>query len=156
VALELTLGVVIRPLAAGDLDDLDWDSSRAVDAAYIRADVAARPGAAVWLLALAQGRPVGRIGVDFASKAEEGVVHLWAFSVLPVLQGYGVGSALLRAAEAVAADEGPAEARALEIGVEEENVAARRPYERFGYAFYCQEQGQLGEPILLLRKPLER
>jgi ribosomal protein S18 acetylase RimI-like enzyme len=150
--LDLPLVVEIRPLRHGDLDDLEWDSYRAVSADYVRATVAERPEQVVFLLALVDGQPVGRLGVDFGRKASEGIVHLWAFSVLPVLQRRGIGTALMRKAEALIASSPGASI--VEVGVDDWNTEAAKLYRRLGYVESGSELGDKGETLVLLRKPI--
>jgi ribosomal protein S18 acetylase RimI-like enzyme len=153
VRLDLSLPIEIRPLREGDLDDLEWDSEQAIDADYLRRTVAKRGDDVVFLLAFANGRPVGRLGLDYGRKAAEGIVHLWAFSVLPSLQRLGIGTALLRLAESLIAAE-PRGATVVEVGVEEWNDDAARLYRRVGYREEDVERGGNGEVIRLLRRPI--
>jgi ribosomal protein S18 acetylase RimI-like enzyme len=112
-----------------------------------------RPGEVVFLLAFANGKPIGRLGIDFGRKAKEGVVYLWAFSVLPALQRLGIGTALMREAErSIAAD--PRGASVVEVGVDEWNQDARRLYERLGYESVGAERGWSGAAIVLFRRPV--
>ena len=151
--LHLSLAVEIRPLRAGDLDHLDWDSDAAIEAGYIRKVVAEREGEAVFLLALLKGRPVGRLGIDYGRKADEGIVHLWAFSVLPALQRLGIGTALMREAESLIAS-APRAATFVEIGAEEGNDEAAKLYRRLGYRDAGTERSRDGRIIHLLRRPI--
>jgi ribosomal protein S18 acetylase RimI-like enzyme len=102
---------------------------------------------------VANGQPVGRLGLDFGRKAAEGIVHLWAFSVLPSLQRLGIGTAMMRAAESliVAA---PRDATVVEVGVDDWNHDAARLYRRLGYREVGTECGGNGEVIRLLRRPI--
>jgi len=145
--LELRLAVEIRPLRAGDLDKLEWDSDRAIQADYVRRTVAERADDIVFVLALADGRPFGRLGIDFVRK--DGVAYLWAFSVLPVLQRRGIGTALLRAAEAIVAG---SKVDTVEIGADDWNADVMRLYRRLGYAEAGEERGNEGERIVLFRR----
>jgi ribosomal protein S18 acetylase RimI-like enzyme len=149
--VDLSFPVEIRPLRDGDLDGLEWDSAEAIQAGYVRKTLAERPGEVVFLLALANGRPIGRLGLDFGRKAEERIVHLWAFSVLPALQRLGIGSALMRAAESLIAA-APRGATVVEVGVDEWNHDAAKLYRRFGYRDEGAERGGNGKVILLLRR----
>ena len=151
--LDLSLPIEIRPLHDGDLDGLQWDSQQAIQAEYLRETVAERGDDVVFLLALANGQPVGRLGVDFGCKATEGIVHLWAFSVLPSLQRLGIGTALMRAAESLIAT-APRGATVVEVGVDEWNQDAARLYRRLGYRDGGVERGANGEAILLLRRSI--
>jgi ribosomal protein S18 acetylase RimI-like enzyme len=151
--LDLSLPVEIRPLRAGDLDGLEWDSEQAIQADYVRRTVADRGGDVVFLLALANGRPVGRLGLDFGRKADEGIVHLWAFGVLPSLQRLGIGTGMVRLAELLIAA-APRGATAVEVGVDEWNHEAAKLYRRLGYRDKGRELGEQGEVILLLRRSI--
>jgi ribosomal protein S18 acetylase RimI-like enzyme len=148
---SLSLPLEIRPLRPGDLDALEWDSEQAIDADYIRNVVADRSNDVVFLLALVNGRPVGRLGIDYGRKAAEGIVYLWAFSVLPALQRFGIGTALMREAESLIASD-PRAATLIEIGVDEWNQDAARLYRRLGYHDAGSEQRSSGAPIRLLRR----
>jgi ribosomal protein S18 acetylase RimI-like enzyme len=153
VELPLSLSIEIRPLRAGDLDDIEWDSEQAINAAYIRETIAGRGDDVVFLLALVNGRPIGRLGIDFGRKSGEGIVHLWAFSVLPALQRLGIGTALMREAEALIASD-PGTAIVVEVGVDECNEAAEKLYRRLGYRIAGTERGSNGELIHLLRRQI--
>ena len=151
--LELSLPIEIRALRDGDLDSLQWDSEQAIQADYVRATVAERGDDVTFLLAVANGQPVGRLGLDFGRKADEGIVHLWAFSVLASLQRLGIGTALMRAAESLIAA-APRGATVVEIGVDEWNRDAAKLYRRLGYRDDGFERGGHGEVILLLRRSI--
>ena len=135
----------------GDLDGLEWDSEQAIQAEYVRETLAERPHDVVFLLALANGQPVGRLGIDFGCKADARIVHLWAFSVRPSLQRLGIGIALIRAAESLIAA-APRGAAVVEVGVDEWNQDAARLYRRLGYRDESTERGRNGDVILLLRR----
>lgn len=147
--LDLSLLIEIRPFRNGDLDGLEWDSEQAIQADYVRKTVAERGDDVVFLLALANGQPVGRLGLDFGRKAGEGIVHLWAFSVLPSLQRLGIGTAMMRTAESLIAA-APRGATVVEVGVDEWNHDAAKLYRRLGYRDEGVEHGGNGEVILLL------
>jgi ribosomal protein S18 acetylase RimI-like enzyme len=151
--LDVALPIEIRPLRDGDLEGLEWDGEQAIQAAYVRQTLAERGDEVVFLLALANGRPVGRLGLDFGRKAGEGIVHLWAFSVLPSLQRLGIGTALMRAAESLIAAT-PRAATIVEVGVDEWNHDAAKLYRRLGYREGGVERGADGEVVLLLRRPI--
>jgi ribosomal protein S18 acetylase RimI-like enzyme len=150
---ELSIPIEIRRLRRGDLDELEWDSEQAIQADYLRRTLAERGEDVVVLLALANGRPVGRLGIDFGRKAGGGVVHLWAFSVLPALQRLGIGTGLIRAAESLIAS-APRGAVGVEVGVDEWNHKAAGLYRRLGYRDAGSERGSNDEVILLLRRPV--
>jgi ribosomal protein S18 acetylase RimI-like enzyme len=153
VRLDLSLPIEIRPLHDGDLEGLDWDSEQAIHADYLRKTVAERGDDVVFLLALANGRPVGRLGLDFGRKAAEGIVHLWAFGVLPSLQRLGIGTAMMRVAESLIAA-APRGATVVEVGVEEWNNDAVKLYRRLGYSDEGVERAGNDEGELLLRRSI--
>jgi ribosomal protein S18 acetylase RimI-like enzyme len=155
VPLDLSLSVEIRPLGDGDLDGLEWDSEQAIQADYVRRTLASRGDQVVFLLAFANGQPVGRLGIDFGRKAADGIVHLWAFSVLPTLQRLGIGTAMIRQAEGLIAA-GPRDATVIEVGVDDWNHDAAKLYRRLGYQDAGSERGRTGEVIFLLRRPIAR
>jgi GNAT superfamily N-acetyltransferase len=151
--LALSVPIEIRPLREGDLDDLEWDSEQAIQADHVRRTVDERGDDVVFLIALANGHPVGRLGIDFGRKADEGMVHLWAFGVLPALQRLGIGTALMRTAESLIAAS-PRGATVVEVGVDEWNQDAAKLYRRLGYSDGGVERGGNDELILLLRRSL--
>jgi ribosomal protein S18 acetylase RimI-like enzyme len=151
--LDLSLPIEIRALRDGDLEGLEWDSEQAIQAHYVRTTVAERGDDVIFLLAVANGQPVGRLGLDFGRKAAEGIVHLWAFSVLPSLQRLGIGTTMIRAAESLIAA-APRGATVVEVGVDEWNHDAAKLYRRLGYRDDGIERGGNGEVILLLRRPI--
>ena len=120
---------------------------------YVRRTLAERGGAVVWLIAFAEGRAIGRLGIDFGRKADERVVHLWAFGVVPELQRRGIGTAMIREAESLIASE-PRGARVIEIGADEDNDGAIRLYRRLGYDDAGDERGSNRELIYLFRRPI--
>ena len=150
---DLSLPIEIRPLRDGDLDGLEWDSEQAIQADYVRKTVAERGDDVVFLLAVANERPVGRLGLDFGRKAAEGIVHLWAFSVLPSLQRLGIGTAMMHAAESLIVT-APGGATVVEVGVDQSNHDATKLYRRLGYRDDGVERAGNGEVILLLRRPI--
>jgi ribosomal protein S18 acetylase RimI-like enzyme len=151
--LSLSLPVEIRLLRDDDLDGLEWDSEQAIQPDYLRKTSAERGDDVVFLLALANGQPVGRLGIDFGRKSAEGIVHLWSFGVLPALQRLGIGTAMMREAESLVASR-PRGATFVEVGVDEWNHDARKLYRRLGYRDAGAEQGSNGERILLLRRSI--
>jgi GNAT superfamily N-acetyltransferase len=118
---------------------------------HVRQVVDDRPGEVVFLLAFANGKPVGRLGIDFGRKANDGVVQLWAFSVLPALQRLGIGTALMHEAERlIAAD--PRSSSIVEIGIDEWNHDAGRLFERLGYESVGAERGWSGAATVRFQK----
>jgi ribosomal protein S18 acetylase RimI-like enzyme len=135
---ELPLRIAIRPCREDDLPKLEWfglhhRSRELIKAAWERT----RTGGVVMLVADLGGFPVGQVWIDFEKKAAGSVGVLWALRVIPCLQNLGIGTRLVRAAESVVRARGFATA---ELGVDKSNPAARRLYERLGYAVVGEEQ----------------
>jgi ribosomal protein S18 acetylase RimI-like enzyme len=97
--------IEIRPLRDGDLDGLPPESEDTIKPDYVRRTVGERGEDVVWLVALVDGRPIGRLGFDFGRKAGERIAHLWAFGVVPELQRRGIGTAMMREAESLIASD---------------------------------------------------
>jgi ribosomal protein S18 acetylase RimI-like enzyme len=74
--------------------------------------------------------PVGKVHLDFQARAGEGIAILMATAVAPELQGEGIGTQLMHAAETLACGRGY---ESIVLGVEDSNSDARRLYERLGY-----------------------
>ena len=95
--------------------------------------------------------------LDFEERAREGVAVLLAASVTPPLQGGGIGTELMRAAETFVCSRGYL---AIVLGVEDSNLDARRLYDRLGYrAFAVGDFPYTGAPTpnlgVWMRKDLE-
>ncbi|WP_328998962.1 GNAT family N-acetyltransferase [Kribbella sp. NBC_00709] len=128
----------IRPATRSDVDELIESFAEAPAAQYHvrgRWDVQQRDDG-LFLLARRDGDIVGQTMILRASKYDEvqaaadpaEINGLHAF-----VRGEGVGTALIRAAEAVAGDWGRP---AIGLGVSPDNPAARRLYERLGYELW--------------------
>ncbi len=127
----VALPVAIRRCEEEDLSELEWFGQFAEHRTIIReAFVRQQRGDNVMLVADVRGAPVGQVWVDLARKRQEATGVLWAVRVFPWLRRLGIGTRLMRAAEALLRARGFERA---ELGVEKENEAARRFYERLGY-----------------------
>jgi GNAT superfamily N-acetyltransferase len=125
------LSVEFRLCAEDDLPALEWMGLYTLQREIIRSAFEAQQrGEALMLLAISGGFPVGQVWLDFTRGGGVKRPLLWAMRVFPPLQGRGLGSGLMRRAEALAASRGAEE---IELGVERDNEDARRFYERFGY-----------------------
>lgn len=137
-AFRIELDVTIRSAREDDLDALEWFGMFTPHRAIIRDTFAAQQrGDGAMLVADARGFPVGQTWIDFAA-AGPGAGLLWAVRVIPWMQGLGVGGRLLEAAETLLRARGAV--RAV-LGVETENVDARRLYERRGYVVVDRTRG---------------
>jgi ribosomal protein S18 acetylase RimI-like enzyme len=130
---SLTLDVHIRGCRSNDLRDLEWFGmfSAAADRAAIESAYRRHlAGEEVFLVADANHFPVGQVWVDLTTKRPERTGVIWALRVLPCLQGLGIGTRLIGAAEQAMKARGHATS---ELGVEKDNPRAQRLYERLGY-----------------------
>ena len=142
--------VVIRQAEKEDLPALEWEGEyrhfRILFAeAYQRAE---RGEAVMWVAELPERGIIGQLFVQingkepekifFLSKEDSGRAYVYGFRVRPDYQRSGIGSRLLKTAEADLARRG---FRKIALNVGRENLAARRLYERFGYRVVASEQG---------------
>ena len=98
--------------------------------------------------------PVAKVHVRLDAEREAAWIE--AAAVMPELQRRGIGTALIRAAEALAAENG---FPAVELGVEDSNPAARRLYERLDYRSvsrmdFVYDGAPRPNPGVLMRKAL--
>lgn len=148
-------GVVLALYGAARADELaltGWDEAqrRAFLELQLRAREqhrdATRSGVELWMLEVA-GATVGQL--DLARGDEH--VEVLEIALMPGLRGHGLGTAVLRAV----LDEADATGRAVRLHVEVANVAARRLYERLGFAVVAEEGLHLAMERLIggLRRP---
>jgi ribosomal protein S18 acetylase RimI-like enzyme len=100
---------------------------------------------------------VGKVHLDFETRAAEREAVLIAAAVVPERRSRGIGTALMTAAERLVRSRGYG---AIVLGVEDSNPRARRLYERHGYrAFAKDEFKYVGAPVpnpgVWMRKRLE-
>lgn len=152
--------VTFRDLQPSDLADLDWSGGPEHLTAIAEVLPLMVADEADYLVGeLPNGRLVAAGGADLRPVADAGV--LWQLAVHPLLQGLGIGAALVAALEDRIRDRGRTEAR---LTVEHDNPDAVRLYRRLGY----REHGSAVEswPVTdgrryvtvttVLRKPLPR
>ncbi|HWH69019.1 MAG TPA: GNAT family N-acetyltransferase, partial [Candidatus Sulfotelmatobacter sp.] len=140
VPFPVTLQITLRPCRHRDLKLLEWYGlftahRRIIRSAYRRQ----QRGGNLMLLAEVNGVPVGQVWVDLCRSKSETTPFLWALRVIPWLQGLGIGTRLLEAAEAEVRQRG---FTCLELGVEKPNRRARKLYERLGYRVVGQLQDE--------------
>ena len=121
--------VTFRDLEPSDLSDLDWSGGSehlAAIAEVLPLMVADEAGYLVG--ELPNGRLVAAGGADLRPVTGAGV--LWQLAVHPLLQGLGIGTAMVTALEQRLRDRDISEAR---LSVEHDNPDAARLYRRLGY-----------------------
>lgn len=135
----LSLAMTVRPARAADLPALEWfglhTPHRAILANALRMQ---ENGTGAMLLTEVNGFPAGQICVDFRRKRHLGRATLWALRVFPPLRRIGLGTQLMRAAEAVVAGRGVGIA---ELGVDRDNAGVLPFYDRLGYQACGTERG---------------
>jgi GNAT superfamily N-acetyltransferase len=132
---DLTIPIEIRDLRMADLENLRWSGGPShLKAIAVQLD-RVTAGLAEYLVACSpSGLPVGKLGIDYASRPDAGLIHQVA--VQEMLQSCGIGTLLMQAAEERIRDHGRTHA---ELGVERHNPRARALYERLGYVAYGAE-----------------
>ena len=122
--------VSIRPCETRDLAGFEaLGSQHHVE--YCRAQFDRGAQALAILVAVTEdGRPVGKLHLDFEARSDGDAAVLVAAAVVPQLRGRGIGTELMSAAEELVRRRG---LHAIVLGVEDWNPRARRLYERLGY-----------------------
>ena len=125
----MTIDVTFRALEPADLSDLDWSGGPEHLTAIAEVLPLMVADEAEYVVGeLANGHLVAAGGVDLRPVPEAGV--LWQLAVHPLLQGLGIGTALVGELEDRVRRRGRTEAR---LSVEHDNPAAHRLYRRLGY-----------------------
>ena len=128
---EVRIAVHFRLCRGEDLRALEWMGLHTREREIIEGAFAAQErGDGLMLLGLSAGFPVAQAWIDFAGPGRAACPLLWAVRVFPALQGAGLGTRLMQEAERRMLARG---AREAELGVERDNLGARRFYERLGY-----------------------
>jgi ribosomal protein S18 acetylase RimI-like enzyme len=138
--------VIYRHATRMDLPALEWDGEYAhFRRLYAQAFERARNGRTVlWLADLPDKEIIGQLFVQLNSQRPElanGVsrAYIYSFRVRSAYRGAGVGTGLLRVAEADLVARGFLQ---VTLNVARENLEARRLYERQGYRVVAPEPGR--------------
>jgi ribosomal protein S18 acetylase RimI-like enzyme len=153
----VTQAVAIRPCEERDLERFGaFGSEQHVE--FCREEFRRGRDALTILVAVDENdAPMGKLHLDFESRADDQCVILIAAGVAPELRRRGIGTALMHAAQELVCSRG---FRAIVLGVEDSNPYARRLYERLGYEAYATDDFKyLGAPVpnpgVWMRKELE-
>ncbi|WEX10410.1 GNAT family N-acetyltransferase [Chelativorans sp. AA-79] len=142
--IEATIRATVRPCRSSDLQALEWMGLYTPHRAIIRrAFEAQERGEALMLLAVSSGFPIAQVWVDFTRK--DNVAYFWAVRTFFPLQGAGIGSRMIRAAERAARRRG---CRRAELETEDDLTTF---YERLGW----RRAGERGEGRCLMAKDLK-
>jgi ribosomal protein S18 acetylase RimI-like enzyme len=126
---RVNIAVTFRDLQPSDLSDLDWAGGSEHLTAIAEVLPLMVADEADYLVGeLPNGRLVAAGGADLRPVVEAGL--LWQLSVHSLLQGLGIGSALVAELEERIRRRGRTEAR---LTVEHDNPDAARLYQRLGY-----------------------
>ncbi len=121
--------LAVTDLSAADLKMIAWSGPPAHLRAVARELDRVPAGDAEYLAVRApDGTPIATGGIDYAQ--EPGVGTIWQLATRADVQGLGIGTRLIRAAESRIRARGLARAR---LSVEPDNPRARALYERLGY-----------------------
>ncbi|MFO7323136.1 MAG: GNAT family N-acetyltransferase [Chloroflexota bacterium] len=143
--LSLDLRIHLRLAVREDLPKLEWYGQYThYRTLFRRAFREQQLGRRLMLVADCNGFPIGQLFMQLHSADREiadGVerVYLYAFRVMEMFRGHGIGTALMEEAEALALERG---FRWATIAVAKENHDARRLYERLGYRIFKDDPGQ--------------
>jgi len=132
-AFTVPVRVAIRRCRQEDLPALEWWGLFAAHRDLIR-DVFDRQqcdAGAEMLVAEANGMAAGQAWIDLSRRERDSTGVIWAVRVFPCLQGCGIGTRLMRAAEGVLRAQG---LDLAEVMVERDAEGPRRWYEWLGYA----------------------
>ena len=129
--LRVLLPLTVRLAREEDLAGLEWYGLLTRQRALIReAFERQQHGSNLMLLACRGDAPVAQVWVELDRYREDAAGLLWAVRVFPALQGLGIGSRLIAAAEHELVKR---DRRWSVIGVERDDDGACRLYERLGY-----------------------
>jgi len=136
------LAIEIRHAVQDDLQQLAiWN--RATDRVVEPALRSQETGDVAVLLALLKGFPCGHLLCALSTRAQEQIGTIWHVAVWEPLQGFGIGTRLMLAAEEEIVQRGLGWSQ---LGVEKVNTGARRLYERLGYVRFGDEDQVWPEP----------
>jgi ribosomal protein S18 acetylase RimI-like enzyme len=122
--------IAVRDCEARDLAHFDRLGGMH-HAQYCREQFSRGPQTLTILVAVdEEDTPIGKVHLDFEERAAKSEAVLLAAAVLNPLQGRGIGTELMRAAETRVCSRGYG---AIVLGVEDSNPRARKLYERLGY-----------------------
>lgn len=169
VNMTLTMAITIRAAREDDLPNLEWYGQyRHFRRVFHRAYQDQVAGDRLLLVADMQGFPIGQLFINFqnGSRSQTSTgrsAYLYAFRVMAMFRGQGIGTLLLREAERMTAERG---IHTLSIAVARTNTRALQLYERMGYHRYAVDEGHwqysdhkgvirhIHEPCWLLEKSL--
>jgi GNAT superfamily N-acetyltransferase len=167
-AMAVQVNVVFRLAEYQDLPKLEWYGEYAhFRRVFQRAFEDQQAGRRLMLLADANGWPIGQVFIQLESydDLEPGGrrAYLYSLRVMDPFQRQGIGTGLLREAEAILRER---DYHSVSIAAAKDNPGARRLYERMGFRVFSEDAGrwhyvdhegrtrQVVEPCWVLEKQL--
>lgn len=170
IQLNISLMVQIRPCIANDLEKLEWNGQFShFRNLFLRSYREHESGRRHILIADCQDYPIGRLFIQLDSRNrriangyDRG--YLYSFHVMEILRGFGIGTALMQAAENHLIVEGFGFAT---VAVAKQNERALNLYQRLNYRIFGEDPGrwryldheghvrEVDEPCWLLEKQLQ-
>lgn len=168
--LSVNFSVTIRKMRQEDLRKLEWYGQFThFRRLFLRSYQGQQEGNRFLLVADVKDFPIGRMFIQFGqknSRFSDGMLraYLYSFQVMEIFQGKGIGTRLIRVAEALLIQRG---FRNATIAVVKTNEGALRLYQREGYKIYGEDEGRwaytdhrgieqkVHEPCWLLEKRLK-
>ena len=168
-SLPITLDIDLRLAVKDDLPKLEWFGQYShYRVLFRRAFREQQQGRRLMLVADCNNFPIGHIFMQFSSGEPsvadgETRAYFYAFRVMEMFRGRGIGSALLEEAESLVIARGYTWTT---IAVAKDNDGARRLYERLNYRIFRDDPGQwsyrdqhgemrwVNEPCWLMEKRL--
>ena len=169
-SISVELPITLRVATDQDLPKLEWYGQyKHFRTIFRRTFREQRAGRRLMLLADSNNFPIGHVFIYFKKPDvnnfhDMGHGYLYAFRVMEMFRGHGIGTLLLQEAENIILDRG---FEWSTIAVAKENHSARRLYERLGYQTFAEDSGQwsyldhkgivrhVNEPCWLLEKHLQ-
>ncbi len=144
-SLTLQLEVVFRFAERSDLPNLEWYGEYThFRRVFMRAFEDQLAGRRLILLADVNGWPIGQVFIQLESWDDQfpdrGTrAYLYSLRVMDAFRQQGIGTALLREAEAILIARGY---ESVSIAAAKDNPGARRLYERLGYRVFAEDDGR--------------
>jgi len=144
-AVELQITVVFRFAEREDLPKLEWYGEYThFRRVFQRAFEDQKAGRRLMLLADVNGWPIGHVFIQLDSyddlEPDEGKrAYLYSLRVMDAFQRHGIGTALIREAEAILRERGY---QSVSIAAAKDNPGARRLYERLGFKVFTEDAGR--------------
>lgn len=165
-SLTVEIPLILRVANKTDLPKLEWHGRYIhYRNLFYNTFVEQKSGKRLMLLADSNGFPIGHIFIQFPqhNRQQRNYGYLYAFRVMEMFQGRGIGTWLMHEAEKLLMHRGY---DCATLAVDKVNEGALRLYQRIGYQIYAEDDGEwsyrdhlnniryVSEPCWLLEKSL--